>query len=272
MNSIDVPLNAWNRRKMNFRMNLIAKYLFYPLFYSMSLLTSTIFTTANILAYYYSAGSAFTLIITVIWAILLIIWFINFTGIFIISIFMWYAMMLYMRYKFNEVHNKVMYGFITGNKSLIIKAFVEHNLVSQNIHRLNHFFNYMVFVIYFFAVPAIEILIYLAQSKESNIYVRWAAAYTFIVLFIGCSLINLWCARMTASAHKSYKLMFKVMCSRRMYFSIKERLRVMTFIEKLSGPDIGFYCLNLFPMNGINFAQYLYVCGANYFLIMGFVW
>ena len=75
---------------------------------------------------------------------------------------------------------------------------------------------------------------------------------------------------MTIPAHKSYKLMFRVLSSRKMNFSIREKLKIMQFIEKLSGPDIGFYCLDFFPMNGYEFGKYLYVCGANYILITGF--
>ena len=53
--------------------------------------------------------------------------------------------------------------------------------------------------------------------------------------------------------------------------SIKQRLKLLSFIEKLSGREIGFYCYDLFPMNNYEFYQYLYICGSNYFLFLSLI-
>ena len=42
----------------------------------------------------------------------------------------------------------------------------------------------------------------------------------------------------------------------------------MAFIEKLDGPEIGFYCWVLFPMNSYMFYKYVANCVVTYFLII----
>jgi lysylphosphatidylglycerol synthetase-like protein (DUF2156 family) len=245
-NLVDVPLVSQNKRKYLIRMNFITKYLLYQIFNSLTLVTFIMLTLATFLSLYLNGKSFIELVAAILWTILSFIWIINVYSIFTLGLFCWYLFALYLRYAFSDVHNKIVNDFRWGNKSMIIKAFVEHNRVSQHVYRLNEFFKHMVFVLYFFGVPAIEILLYLVHARDSKIYVRFVAGYLFVVLFIGCSLMNYWSARMTTSAHKSYKLMFRVFCSQRMHLTLKERLRVLSFIEKLSGPDIGYYCLGVY--------------------------
>ena len=60
--------------------------------------------------------------------------------------------------------------------------------------------------------------------------------------------------------------------------SIRKKLKFERFIERLSGPEIGFYCFNLFPINPYNFSDYVLDSMASYFLVIdllednGFAW
>ena len=45
--------------------------------------------------------------------------------------------------------------------------------------------------------------------------------------------------------------------------TIRDKIFVQLFIDRLSGPDIGFYCLDLFPMNNYEFTEYV----MNFFVI-----
>ena len=67
-------------------------------------------------------------------------------------------------------------------------------------------------------------------------------------------------------AHKSYPVLFSHLTQR--YMPLWLRIKLMAFIERKSGPDIGFYCYDLFPMINYEFYQYIYICGQNYLRII----
>ena len=57
-------------------------------------------------------------------------------------------------------------------KTRLINAIIEHNCVSQMVVKFNQFFKHMVFVLYFVAAPAIEML-----DKNAMIIFRWSCIY-----------------------------------------------------------------------------------------------
>ena len=44
-------------------------------------------------------------------------------------------------------------------------------------------------------------------------------------------------------------------------------MQIEIFLNRISGPDIGVYCLDLFAMNLYEFYQFIAICIANYFII-----
>ena len=79
-------------------------------------------------------------------------------------------------------------------------------------------------------------------------------------------LINITSTWVGSAAHMSYSKMYSIMNDNRC--PAITRLKIMSFIERLSGPEIGMYCYDLFAMNNWEFYQFLYLFGSNYFLIM----
>ena len=74
------------------------------------------------------------------------------------------------------------------------------------------------------------------------------------------------CLWVSKSAHKSYPLLYTYI--NKVKTPLFLRFKLISFVEKLSGHPIGLYCYDLFPMNNFEFYQFVYICGANYFLIM----
>ena len=60
--------------------------------------------------------------------------------------------------------------------------------------------------------------------------------------------------------------------------SLKARYKLMRFIERLSGPVIGFYCYDLFPLTTYEFTDYILDSMVSFLLIVkflrrcGFIW
>src|ERR1700743_201746 len=80
---------------------------------------------------------------------------------------------------------------------------------------------------------------------------------------------NVMSAWIYTAPRKPYPLLLRYVSTRRPVLSNSDRLKVMAFIERLStGPAIGYYCYDLFPMNSKEFVQYLIISGANYLLII----
>ena len=122
---------------------------------------------------------------------------------------------------------------------------------------------------YVLAKPALNILVYVSHAPDSQIFTRLATAIIFLACLSVIFTINLLCASVTSAAHKPLKTLhnsFKMKSH-----SLFMKLKVITFIGKLSEKSIGFYCYKLYPMNNYSFYEYLCGWAYNYFLIMIFL-
>ena len=80
--------------------------------------------------------------------------------------------------------------------------------------------------------------------------------------------MNISCNQICTRAHKSYSRLFLIIVDENIRMSFKQRLKLWSFMEKLSGPQIGFYCYDLFAMNSNRFYHYLCIYVLNYRLIV----
>ena len=147
-------------------------------------------------------------------------------------------------------------------------AIVEHHYWEIQTKRFNHFFRCISFIIYYPGTIAMQLVLYMSYHSDSNVLSR---ILMIILIFVGPSLIfytNVMSTWIAKAAHKPLALVLSYMSSRRRVLSVRDRLRVQAFIERLCGPAIGYYCYDLFPMNSHAFAQYLIISCANYLLII----
>ena len=114
-------------------------------------------------------------------------------------------------------------------------------------------------------------LLHITHSRESNIYGRFIAATDFFFGFMLLYVVNNLCASVSSAAHKSYPMMYSFLIRNNTKIATKRKLKILAFIEKLSGPEIGIYCYDLFPMNNYEFYDFITSWAANYFLIMEFL-
>ena len=174
--------------------------------------------------------------------------------------------MTYLRYQFKQINDRIYSSIHYKNEQKLYKSLIDHNYCCMKTSQLNQTFSYLIVVMYIFAKPALNILVYITHSKGTHHYTRVAATNIFIVCLAAIFSVNFLCASVTSCAHKPLKQFYDLY--KRDGISIRLKLKVVAFMEKLSGPDIGFYCYDLYPMNNNQF--YRYVCGwaYNYFLII----
>ena len=116
---------------------------------------------------------------------------------------------------------------------------------------MNEFFSVILFILYYLATPSILITLYIVLEKDTSWAFRLGSiTYAFTIL-VSIFAMNLLSSRISHSARKPMKHLFRYLTDNRL--SSKQRLKTMSLIELLSGPDIGFYCLDLFPLNSFEF-------------------
>jgi len=180
----------------------------------------------------------------------------------------WFLVCYYLKHKYLEIYRKIALSVKYDNKRLLMAAIVEHNYWEIQTKRLNQFFGAITFIVYFIETIPMQLILYIAHHPDTLFEHRIIAA---IIVLTACSMVvytNVMSTWIINAAHKPLPVLSSYMSSRRRVLSVRDRLRVQAFIERLCGPAIGYYCYDLFPMNGYEFAQYLLISGANYLLII----
>ena len=181
----------------------------------------------------------------------------------------WYLSILHMRYQFNQINEQIKQSLKLNNNSLLKKAIKSHNFVTQNTNKLNFNNKFFNCVIYYFIKLLINILMYLCISSKTNIIIRLIIIMAiFFAISIVFALTTLF-ANLTKSAHNPILFLYSFIVQNRHNINVK--FKILSFIEKLSGPEIGFYCYDFFPMNSYNFYQYIASYFTMYFLVHGLI-
>ena len=151
----------------------------------------------------------------------------------------------------------------------ITATIAEHNANCKLTVELNNFFKVLIFLLYYFGSPALMILMTLTHSKNNITIAKFVSLFIFIIVFGVVFSLNINSSRVSGSARKSVKHLLRYMSEN--ILTRKQRVKTMTYIERLNGPDIGFYCLDLFPMNSYEFYLYIANCMRIYFLILSLI-
>ena len=263
--TLDIKLSAKNQRKFGLRVNLLTEYINKFLFHAISILVSYLFASCTIYAYF-DPNTGYSLIITIFWSFMSILWAISFYSFTPILMCSWYFSTLFLKYKFNEINESIEMSVRTGNTNLLMHSIYSHNSVAKLTKYLNKFFSFFIFIMYYIGTPGGELICYISHEKSTILTMRCVAAFVFgggISMMIVMTLLS---ANVIHSAHKSYPLLYTFLIENKL--NLRDSLTIQSFIECLSGPDIGFYCLNMFPMNSYEFYEFVSISVSNYFLIM----
>ena len=150
-----------------------------------------------------------------------------------------------------------------GSVRDIERAIDCHNIVVKECEDINRMYKIITFIIYYIASPSMILCTRLALSKDLDPIIKYPL---FLIAFIaGCVFVgmNFLSSLIRRTAHRPRLLLYKYLDRS---LTLRHRMKIMAFIEKLCGPDIGFYCLDLFPMNNYEFYLYITNCVKNYIL------
>jgi len=253
-------------------MDFIAKYLLNNIFY-FSVFFTQLFYIIAILFDYLNPESNIYIINAICGYLVVLVYSIQNFSILWFGTTIWYSFALYGKLKFIEIYDKIrnIVNKYTDNRYtnvLLMNAIIEHNVYEKKVKDFNHLFRYVTFILYYLVTPGFQIALYVIHHKESEIFARIFASFGVIICFSAVIAMNVMSAWISKSAHKPYPLLYSFLARKQPKISLRFRLKIMSFIDYLSGPEIGIYCYDLFPMNNYEFYQYIYISGLNYILLM----
>ena len=265
---LPLNLNEYHYRRFILYANLMTKYLLNSVFWSLVFISNVVLLGSAVFAYF-EPNSGFSIIGITFWGVLDFVWMTQFYGIVSGGFIFWSMTTLYLKYKFLEVNEIIRFSLENNDYHLLMSKMREHQFIAKLTFEHNEFFKLMIFILYYFGTPALEILMFLSHEKNTLFLVRFIFIFIFCIVFGAVFTVNLMSAAISRAAQMPSPQLYSFMT--RVNLRYDQRFRVMSFIERLSGTGIGFNCYNLFPMNNYEFYQYVSVIACNYILIMNLV-
>ena len=267
---IKYPLNIVTEKRLVILFNRSGK-LYLDLGYPYILTLTTLILLYLTIRSYIDPVSSYLLSMTIIWYIFGSIVVQQALAQLYFLCYIYFRTSVYLQKKFTEINTKIKLFCEENNRGLIrfnlIDLIEEHNYFTKITADINKSFRLWIFVIYYIIFPSLSIAVYGVHHKETDIRGK-IVAFGISCLIMPLLLVTFLSAWINRAAHLSYPIIFNYMSSIGSRLNIKTRFKVMLFVERLSGPDIGFYCYDLFPMNSYELYRMLGISAINYILLI----
>ena len=163
---------------------------------------------------------------------------------------------------------------ITRQMSINIKAthqylldkFEEHNRCCQyTMEEINSWLSQLLFIYYFMSVPLLDMgFIFLIFEKKS--WARFVGTTLLLLIGVNMFIFNYFLTRIGLKAHQSYQFLNSLMATKNL--SLRVRFKCLDVIERLAGPQIGIYCLDLFAFTNDEFHLFIVNCVSGFTLLV----
>ena len=122
---------------------------------------------------------------------------------------------------------------------------------------------YLSFAYYYLIVPSIDLAI-LSYIRETKFIPKLMVGSITSLIIVNLFIVNYLLSSIAREAHSSYQLLNTLIVRKNLGLRLK--LKILSLIEKLSGPVIGIYCYDLFPFT--NYELYIFTinCILNFML------
>jgi len=260
------PLRANNLKRWTSKVNLLVKYFMNQLIL-LSLFVTTLLVACGTVLVLMDPQSDIPIISLILGTFIMQIMLMQTFSILWCGFSMWFIVSLYIKYKFTEINTSIQMSINLMDNTLLMRAIREHNVYIKLTREFNTFFSWITFIIYYITTPGFLICLYAMHHKDTKLYTRIFFAFLVFVCFVSTVFMNIMSTWITKAAHKPQALVYKYQ-AKTPKIPTKCKLKIHSFIERLSGPSIGFYCYDLFPMDNWEFYQFLYISGSNYVLLM----
>ena len=149
-----------------------------------------------------------------------------------------------------------------------MKIIEEHERCSHLTSDINSWLRQLLVVYYYFSVIPIDLGL-MTLIFERNLIYRLPIIFVAMVILVNLFYVNYFLILVGREAHSCYPLLNSLVVTKSLNIMLK--LKTMTLLEKLGGPLIGFYCLDLFPFDNYNFYLFIVNCVSNFMLFINLI-
>lgn len=249
-------------------LKFFTNYMSEKLLWILSINAIILWSLPPFIAYFDSNNTIeYSLIISILWIPIVIVWTIDFYVVIICGFELWFLSLIYLKYQFIQVNEEI--GLVLKLRSFgaLEKSLKKHNSYCITLAKLNKTYCLMLFVINKWAKPVLNLLIYISLAPNVNLTTRLSSSVIFIAIISVIFGGNYLCSAVTSVAHLPRNTLYETFKFKHK-IPIKTKIRISSFIEKLTDSTIGFYCYKFYPIT--HYEMYLSIAGwaANYFLII----
>ena len=260
---VPIELSLSKQKRLSLALHILTKYVIQPTYW-LSIGFGIASNIAMSFKGYIDPESGFSLILVLFWQVPTYLFFQQFFSIVLVGFSQWALNVLYIKYALIKVNKRIRYSLTYGNPQLVFKALNEHRKIVLFCEEINHYYKYMIFILYYMCSPALMLDIYYICSKKTEIVGLVLGGVIFVVAYSVVFGLNMFSSQITEKAHRPRLHLYGYL--NEMPLKLSDRMKIMSVIEWLCGPDIGFYCLDLFPMNSYEFFKYCSNCVLIYIL------
>ncbi|KPM03556.1 hypothetical protein QR98_0019890 [Sarcoptes scabiei] len=152
--------------------------------------------------------------------------------------------------------------------ALIQNILVEHNSLCLKVFEYNKFWASYLMSTYFLLVSVICFSTFQAFFTDNIVSVRIFMSLVAMIAGLIITRISMSAAVMSNKAHEPYGKLIRITFEK---YPVELQIQLRMFIQRTSGPTIGFYCLDVFEITYTTYASILAALGQNFLLIVDFV-
>ena len=252
-------LTRRNTKRLTVIINLMIKVLMVQAFWPLVLTTAALLTYPTILAHL-DPESGFMIIPSIFFSVCLFVFIVQYCCITCAGFVAWSVPFFYLLFKFKELHEQFKRCVRRNDQVMLMTTISQHNSVAIQVKLIDDVFKFVVFVLYYFASPALMMCLYLSTDSQTVPMARLFCFTTVVIVYFVVFYLNF----VSYEAAKPRNMLQNYLFKNTMPLRI--RLKIHNFIESLNGSDIGFHCWNMFAMNSYTFYQYMSSCAYSYLL------
>jgi len=249
--------------KFCLKSKFMAKYFLGP-FFKLAVFSITIIYVGLIVKAYIDSDFKFPIITSILSTILLFIWLDHCFAVVWVGVVMFYIATLHLKYNFRQIKNEMKQILRSGKSIPVINEIHEHTHYSELTLEFNKIFKYVLAMVYFLITPLHNIAVYMSVS-ETNTLFRSLYLIGLTIMSTILFIVNYMSSSLSSSAHDFTSDLYTFLVSKRI--PVQHKLKISSFIEKLCGPVIGYYCYYLFPFTNYEFYEYVSFVFSNYILL-----
>ena len=254
---VPIELSQSKQKRLSLALHILTKYVIQPTYW-LSMGFCLGINIEHSFKGYFDPDSGFSLIMVLLWLVPSYLFFQQFFSIVLVGFSQWALNVLYIKYVLIKVNHRIELSLKLRNPMLVFKAMNEHRIIVLFCEEINHYYKYMIFILYFMCSPALMLDIFYIFSNKTDIGGVVTGGLIFVVAYSVVFGLNLISSQISVKAHRPRLLLYGYLNENSL--KLRDRMKIMSFIEWLCGPDIGFYCYNLFPMNSYEFGKYCLNC------------